>query len=257
MRGTARPQPDQMAYAHRGLLSLLPKGWRSHEGGVLSPNDEWFDSPQEAYKSYLVTHQCEKALTEEELRDLVNLAQQNLNQVAQGDLLEVDGAVVTANQLDDYIHRGDHPVMLHMSLYVYSCWVFRILKDEKTDDSQLRFPFRPEYKLASGFVQQIAVTERIPKLDGFTMPPPRHRSQNATADMEINNMYKSVVLRPMEWYQKALDEAPDPVSQYYMLHQCPERPDPNHPWSLETAFSSAWHAHLLQITAKLGAYCNL
>ena len=254
MRGAARPQPDQMAYAHRGLLSLLPKGWRSHEGGVLSPNDEWFDSPQEAYKSYLVTHQCEKALTEEELRNLVNLAQQNFNQVAQGDLLEVDGAVVTANQLDDYIHRGDHPVMLHMSLYVYSCWVFRILKDEKTDESQLRFPFRPEYKLASGFVQQIAVTERIPKLDGFTMPPPRHRSQNATADMEINNMYKSVVLRPMEWYQKALDEAPDPVSQYYMLHQCPEDPDPNHPWTLETAFSSNWHAHLRKITAQLGMH---
>ena len=67
MPATARPQPDQMAYAHRGLLSLLPKGWTSHEGGVLNPNGEWFASPQEAYKSYLVTHQCEKALTDEEL----------------------------------------------------------------------------------------------------------------------------------------------------------------------------------------------
>ena len=109
MPATARPQPDQMAYAHRGLLSLLPKTWTSHEGGVLNPNGEWFASPQEAYKSYLVTHQSEKALTEEELRNLVNLAQNNLGQAAQGDLLEVDGAVVTANQLDDYIHRGDHP----------------------------------------------------------------------------------------------------------------------------------------------------
>ena len=252
MPAAARPQPEHMAYAHRGLLSLMPKGWRSHEGGVLSPDDEWFASAQEAYKSYLVTHQCEKALSEEELRSLVQVAQHNFDKDVQGELIEVDGAVVTANQLDDYIHRGEHPVLLHMSLYVYSCWVFRILKTEHMDDSQLRFPFRPEYKLASGYMQQLSVPERIPKLDGFTMPPPRPRTQNASADMEINNMYKSVVLRPMEWYQKGLAELPDPVSQYYMLHACPEQPDPMHPWSLETAFSSAWHAHLLQITVDLG-----
>ena len=169
-------------------------------------------------------------------------------------MLEVNGAIVTANQLDDYIHRGDHPVLLHMSLYVYSCWVFRVLKEQQNDGSQLQFPFRPEYNLASGYVQQVALVERIPRLDGFTMPPPRERSENASADLELNNMYKSVVLRPMKWYEKPLQDLVDPVDQYYMLHSAPERTVPGRPWSLECAFSSAWHAHYAEITVTLGIY---
>ena len=62
-------------------------------------------------------------------------------------------------------------------------------------------------------------------------------------------MYKSVVLRPMQWYQKSLEELPDPVSHYAMLHACPENPEPLYPWTLETAFSSAWHAYLAETTA--------
>ena len=250
----ARQQQDKMAYAHRGLLSLMPAGWTQDGHHVMSPEGERYDSAQEAYKSYLVTHQCEKILTDDELKTLVDIAQHNVGTAAGGDLLEVNGAIVTANQLDDYIHRGDHPVLLHMSLYVYSCWVFRVLKEQQNDGSQLQFPFRPEYNLASGYVQQVALVERIPRLDGFTMPPPRERSENASADLELNNMYKSVVLRPMKWYEKPLQDLVDPVDQYYMLHSAPERTVPGRPWSLECAFSSAWHAHYAEITVTLGIY---
>ena len=244
-------QPEQMAYAHRGLLSLLPKGWRHHEGGVFSPDDDWFATPQEAYKAFLVQHQVEKILTDEELQHLVETARKNLSYENDTELIEVNGAIVTANQLDDYIHRGDDPVLRDMSLYVYSAWIWRVEKNQEKDkeNRQLQFAFRPEYKLAAGYMQQISVSERVPKLDGFTMPPPRKKNKDAITDLEMNNMFKSVILRPMEWFTKNLQDIPDPVSQFYQHHSCPEQPLPAHPWSLDTAFSSAWQAHFEEITA--------
>ena len=42
------------------------------------------------------------------------------------EVLEVDGAVVTTHQLDDYTNRGDHPLLAPMTLYVYSMRVSRV-----------------------------------------------------------------------------------------------------------------------------------
>ena len=30
-----------------------------------------------------------------------------------------------SSQLDDWHHRGDHPIVRHMSLYTYSMWIYR------------------------------------------------------------------------------------------------------------------------------------
>ena len=38
--------------------------------------------------------------------------------------------------------------------------------------------------------------ERVPKIDGYTMPPPRMGGAGAVADMELNAMFKSVLHRP-------------------------------------------------------------
>ena len=36
------------------------------------------------------------------------------------------------SQLDDYLHRGTHPLLKHMSLYIYSMWVYRAEKSPFT-----------------------------------------------------------------------------------------------------------------------------
>ena len=106
------------------------------------------------------------------------------------EVLEVDGAVATTNQLDDYNNRGDHPLLAPMTLYVYSMRVSRVeLKTSTERNRQVVIAFSPEYKLAKGYTQHITVVERVPKIDGFTMPPPRPGTNASAADMELNAMF--------------------------------------------------------------------
>ena len=60
----------------------------------------------------------------------------------------------------------------------------------------MRVPFHSSYKLAVGYTQQITVTERVPKIDGYTMPPPRSGGAGTVSDQELNAMFKSVLHRP-------------------------------------------------------------
>ena len=166
------------------------------------------------------------------------------------ELLEVDGVVVTTNQLDDYNHRGDHPLLAPMTLYVYSMWVHRVEAVQTHGEQRcVRVPFHSSYKLAVGYTQQITVTERVPKIDGYTMPPPRSGGAGTVSDQELNAMFKSVLHRPTRLASlsasTALDTvAGDPLACYAELHAKPMHEDPSHPWSPSTAFSGAWHAHL-------------
>ena len=45
------------------------------------------------------------------------------------------------------------------------------LKTSTERNRQVVIAFSPEYKLAKGYTQRITVVERVPKIDGFTMPP--------------------------------------------------------------------------------------
>ena len=35
---------------------------------------------------------------------------------------------VALSQLDDWLHRGNDPIVAHMNLYVYTIWVYRVEK---------------------------------------------------------------------------------------------------------------------------------
>ena len=39
------------------------------------------------------------------------------------------------SQLDDYLHRGSHPLVKDMSLYIYSMWVYRSEKSPFAADA--------------------------------------------------------------------------------------------------------------------------
>ena len=185
------------------------------------------------------SHLMAVEVPQEQLRDL----QLSLRRVLR-DLTPVD-----TNQLHDYEHRGEHPLLKDMTLYVYSMWVHRV---EKKDDAyatrHVLIPFCPSYALAASHVQAISLLERVPKADGFTMPPPRVPVDGVREDFETNAMFKSVLHRPFACpSSNSATTLEDPVSHYTSLHAEPEKPLGNYPWSVATAFSAAWHAYLHDI----------
>ena len=115
---------------------------------------------------------------------------------------------------------------------------------ETSEPSHVRLPFNPSYKLASGYMQEISVLERVPKIDGYTMPPPRQGGSNAVADLELNAMFKSVMHRPTPPLRSSDASPVDPLLFYAPLHAKPTDPDPDWPWSPITAFSGAWNSYL-------------
>ena len=107
---------------------------------------------------------------------------------------------VTLSQHDDWMHRGTHPIVRDMCLYVHSIWVYRVelqhhhAKDNVPDDSispHIDIAFHPSYRAAKTWTQRIAVEPRIPKVTGFQFVA---ESSNA----ETHHLMKSILLRPLD-----------------------------------------------------------
>ena len=210
-------EPEQMVHADRGSLNFLPKDWLRVDGSkVRGPDGTLYASVRLAQEAYLASQSMDRHVPTEDLTTLVNFLHSAEDEAEE--LLEVDGVVVTTNQLDDYNHRGDHPLLAPMTLYVYSMWVHRVETVQAHGEQRsVRVPFHSSYKLAVGYTQQITVTERVPKIDGYMMPPPRSRGAGTVSDQELNAMFKSVLHRPTRlaapavngskqiyWYQKVI-----------------------------------------------------
>ena len=113
---------------------------------------------------------------------------------------KVDRQTVTTGPLEDWLWRGDHPVLKDMHWYLYSMWVYRVevLPLKLNDDGEPMVPgprfididFSPDYKLHRTHRQRIATEFRVPLYEGFTMPP-------STRDSETAAMYKSLLLRDL------------------------------------------------------------
>ena len=68
--------------------------------------------------------------------------------------------VRSTSTLDDWLHRGDHPVLRHMSLQVYAMWVYRCetsdgLWRDKARARHLDFDFAPHYALVATHKQRL------------------------------------------------------------------------------------------------------
>jgi len=109
---------------------------------------------------------------------------------------EAQRFVVTTSTLEDWLHRGDHPILAPMSFQVYAMWLFRIEKPQvRADDRRKRprfidIPFAAHYQLHTTHLQRIATEFRVPLFEGFTMP-----SSNVCA--ETAALYKQILLRPL------------------------------------------------------------
>ena len=104
---------------------------------------------------------------------------------------------VTTSSLEDYLFRGDHPLLADLSWAAYGTWVYRIELPPRPEQSvrssvarHVDICFDPSYKLHRSHAQRISSEPRVPMFEGFTMPPVTH-------DPERNAMYKQIQCRPV------------------------------------------------------------
>ena len=115
---------ESLAYADRGGVALLPKDWQPIRGGaVRGPDGSMYQNVKAAQGAFLASQAMHRHM---DVDDISKLADFFFKADEEQECLEVDGAVVTTNQLDDYNNRSAHPLLAPMTLYVYSMWVSRV-----------------------------------------------------------------------------------------------------------------------------------
>ena len=107
----------------------------------------------------------------------------------------VERKTIFTSSYDDWMWRGDDPIVRDMSWYVYCMWVYRVelqapLGHAPRHPRHVDIEFAQHYHLHKTHIQRLATEFRVPLFEGFTMP-------SATHDAEVAAMYKQLLLRPM------------------------------------------------------------
>ena len=96
----------------------------------------------------------------------------------------------------DWLHRGDRPLLAGMGLYHYAMFVYTTHVPAKSvpRDDFFTYRFADSHPDAATRVQKLRVHDlhRVPKILGFTMP----REDGSAADLHRNAMFKSALFRP-------------------------------------------------------------
>jgi len=198
-----------------GKVVALPEGWRSEvqDGQVtyVDPDGTSY-SDRELLPLALAGFEQEKsggrrgAVLSALMRSLEQLREGASEEPQQhqedaGDAASADAAKVryyAFDQLDDWHHRGSHPILLHMSLYEYSVWVYRVESSPfavataqayKKKPRHLDIPFDPEYSLATTWIQRLSREPRVPRVEGMRF--------ESVANPEMHYLLKSALLRPI------------------------------------------------------------
>ena len=118
---------------------------------------------------------------------LMRMADENADEV-QKDGVRIKVATTT---LEDWLWRGDSPVVKDMNWHVYAMWVYRVEKPSQRPGRRwVDMPFSEDYVLSKTHVQRLASEPRVPMFEGFIMPP-------STRDSELSAMYKQLRTRPL------------------------------------------------------------
>ena len=117
---------------------------------------------------------------------------------------------VALSQHDDWLHRGDDPIVRDMNLYVYSMWVYRVEnnltatprpgKDKRPPaDRHVELEFDEGYPSRETFKQRLAVEPRVPMIEGMQFI--------SETNAEAHYMLQSILFRPVFLPSPAEDEA--------------------------------------------------
>ena len=162
-----------------------------------------------------------------------------------------------SSQYDDWLHRGDHPILKDLCWYVYSIWVYRVERPRSSNKRRdiesiganagrwqcpsgyVDINFAAHYTLASSFVQRIQIEPKIPQLEGFTTPP-------STLDANRNAMVKLLLFFPIATARSTHEG--EQVDPHELLHSGPTAgPNPF------MAFARTWECHAQDLEKSAGS----
>ena len=174
-------------------------GWqRDDEHGYesfIGPNGEICNSLDEAYANETLSFLERFLIVASDTKDEILTPGGNAEDASAEST--TSRVTVTTSSLEDWLWRGDHPLVRDMSLTVYSMWVYRVEKpapsikpDQALSPRYVQVPFSDDYKCYHSHEQRIATELRVPLFEGFTMPPSYQDSETAA-------MYKQLLTRPL------------------------------------------------------------
>ena len=237
---------EMLRFNRQGFEPYELKGWKRvrQEGNdiYIAPDGSTHLSLYDAY----VYEQAQRRLHDQDAagavgqQTAVGFLQKFLNDWADESLdMEVAGTrlKITTSTLEDYLYRGNHPLLAPMSLFVYAMWVFRIERPPPSTGGAPRprfidLAFAPQYQLHHTHLQRVATEFRVPLFEGFTMPTP-------DADVETACMYKQILLRPISATEGAVPPEEAVLAAFQAL-SCPASPEPH--LAGAAAFSMCWTA---------------
>ena len=117
-------------------------------------------------------------------------------------------------QLDDWHHRGKHPLLRGMSLYEYSTWVYRqeLPLLAQVDESEpakhkprhLDVAFDETYGPHRTWAQRVALSPRVPRVEGMRF--------EADTNPEMHYLLKSILFRPLVLPDSEAFQSPERLS---------------------------------------------
>lgn len=208
------------------------------------PNGEIADTENEAYNIDIAARRLHSGGNDVSAAATYKFMQDFLNRMADENAEpQEDRGVrikVATSTLEDWLWRGDAPIIRDMSWHVYAMWVYRVEKPapfqgRAPTSRWVEAPFSEDYVLHRTHVQRFASEPRVPMFEGFTMPP-------STRDSETAALYKHLRTRPL-----SVSAGSDPVearlrAAFEPLCQRPAEVITNAQRWPEIAFSQNWQA---------------
>ncbi|CAK0887182.1 unnamed protein product [Prorocentrum cordatum] len=244
-------------YLGRGVDPYTLEGWREEKDDdgqavYVSPEGQRFPDILTAYEHDVATKAARDAPDHRQVVSFLAKFMQDMGCESEEAPKTGDGfrIVRTTSTLDDWLHRGDDPVLKHMSLQVYAMWVYRCEKPDglwrdKTRAQHLDFDFAPHYALYATHKQRLAPELRAPLFEGFTMP-------TMNKDCETACLYKQLLLRPLEVENSETPEDERMLRAFAPLMEAPGAPrDMNVRGS--TCFARSWAHYEAQADAEARA----
>ena len=191
-----------LQYNRTGMDPYPLVGWKKsvlEDGAVVmyeGPNGEVFESLADVYEYEVASKYAGAGVDGAKIH--LSILQQFLNECCSESEVRAEGeqrVVVTTSTLEDWLYRGDHPILACMSLQVYCMWVYRIEKPHRNPNQKqcprfIDLEFASQYALRGTHLQRLATEFRVPLFEGYTMP-------STDSDSETAAMFKQLVLRPL------------------------------------------------------------
>ncbi|CAE7258426.1 unnamed protein product [Symbiodinium sp. CCMP2592] len=282
LRCEPRPDSEPVVYQREGLDEVVLRGWRkvvredeltgeeTHlyvgpAGQVCRSVEAAFDEDQAAascckdaqhkltfMQALLQQHAVKERVSEDPGAEACDSNLQALQATGEDAAVSAcrsygkNGLVVATSSLEDYLFRGDHPLVRDMSWSTYGMWVYRVELPPTLVGNSVRAAlprhvdvfFAEKYKLSASHCQRISSEPRVPMFEGFTMP-------TLTMDSERNAMYKQLQCRPFRVLHYEGDDTEGAVLKAFDVFSAPVDATSAEPSiAASMAFTSAflaWH----------------